>query len=148
MTGTHSIQDNVRVYMTWTNIKGHVYNLTCPGHITYICPSISEDVSADAGELFVVANFTGIALAFKNGSELEKSLHGNTGPLMIRLQYGLDDMLGSSYPLLSNEFPLFPKVHIRATLAVTHIQTITNENAAALGLQEVGRHAQKVFQHR
>jgi len=110
MAGTGSIQDNIKVDMTWTNLKGHVHNLTCP--------SISEDVSVFVGELFIRASFTGIALAFENGSELEKSLHGNTGLLMIRLQYGLDDMLGSSYPLLLNESPLFPNTHIRATLAV------------------------------
>ena len=40
-----------------------------------------------SGELFIGINFTAIALAFKNSTEREQSLHGNTGPMLIRFQY-------------------------------------------------------------
>lgn len=94
-----------------------------------------------SGELFIGINFTAIALAFKDGSITEKGLHGNTGPMIIGLLYHTAKTLESVYLPLLNEFLLFPNVHIWATLAITHTQTMTNEKRAALGLQKVGRNA-------
>ena len=150
MTAPKSMQDDINVHMTWTNVIGLVHNLTCPAinSSAYQCPSISDDVPDFIGELFIGANFTATTLAFENGSEFEKGLHGNMGPLMIWLQYGTADNVGSSYPLLVNNFMLFPNVHIRATLAITHRQIMTNEKTAPLGLQKVGCDVQNILQHR
>jgi len=143
-SGTHSIQDNIKVYMAWTSSNRQVHNLTCPGSVVYQCPTTSDALMV-SGELFIGINFTAIALAFKNSTKWEQSLHGNTGPMLIRFQY---DTLESAYSLLWNEFLLFPNVHIWATLAITHTQTMTNEKKAALGLQKVGRDAQNIFRDR
>ena len=65
--------------------------------------------------------------------------------LTVQLQYGVAD---DSFPLYPSPFPLFPNVHIRATLAMTHLQSITNENIASLGLQKVGRDTRNISQCR
>ena len=129
--------------MTWTNVEGHVVNLTCPAmDLLFQCPSISEDYSRSviSGELFIGTNFTEIALDLKNGADWAKDLHGNANPLMIALGYGTDRKSG-------NFFWLFPNVHIRATLAVVYRQLMTNTNKAAFGLQKVGGDAQNNFHH-
>ena len=84
-----------------------------------------------SGELFIGANLTAIAL--KNDRHLGKD------PLVwIQLGYG-DDLPRE------NGFPLFPNVQLRATLAVTCRQTLTNTNLAALGFKKVGCDIQKIF---
>ena len=72
--------------MAWTNSNRQVYNLTCPGSVVYQCPTTLGALMV-SGELFIGINFTAIALAFKNSTEREQSLHGNTGPMLIRFQY-------------------------------------------------------------
>jgi len=140
-----SLRDNIKVYMTWTVPNGHAQNLACHGLYVYQCPSVSDEISPSvgSGELFIGIDFTAINIALKNDTKIEKDLRGDIGPLMIQLQHGTDHTSGD--PLLwPNSFPLFPDVQIRATLAVTRLQSMTNGKAAALGLQKVGRYAQNI----
>ena len=134
---TDNIEDYVtQVNITWTNSKGRVLNLICLGSIGFQCPSISEyDQSVTSGELFIGTNFTSSA----NGTDLEKDLHASAGPLIIQVGYGIDFMLG-------DPFLLFLNVHIRATLAVTHMKTLTSSKMAGLGFKKVGCDAQNIFQ--
>jgi len=97
--------------------------------------------------LLVGANFT-TALALKNVNPIDKAITRHTAYLTVQLQYGIADRLGDPFPLVPNRFPLFPNVRIRATLAVTHLKYITNENIASLGLQKVGRGTRNIFQCR
>jgi len=128
------IHDDMKVYMTWTSFEGNVHNLTCLGNnLSFHCPLISKNEQVDvfSGELFIGANLTAIAL--KNDRHLGKD------PLVwIQLGYG-DDLPRE------NGFPLFPNVQLRATLAVTCRQTLTNTNLAALGFKKVGCDIQKIF---
>jgi len=129
--------------MTWTNVEGYVHNLTCDtiGSTVFQCPSLSEDECASAifGELFIGANFTAIALALKNNRRPETYITRPVEFVMIQLGFGADLTPGYA-------FPLFPNVHLRATLAVTMRQTLMNTNIAAFGFQQVGCNAQMIFQ--
>jgi len=99
-----------------------------------------------SGELFIGTNFTAVALPPEN---LKNHTYGNAGPLFIGLIYGTYNLdLSDSIRVFPDSFPLFPNVHIRATLAVIHVQNVMNENIAALGLQEVSRDARNIFHRR
>ena len=130
-----------QVYITSISSEGRGVNLICLGSISFQCPLVSEhDPDVTFGELFIGTNFTASVQALTNGTDLKKDLHGNLGPLMIQLRYGTDPF--------GDLFPLFPNVHIRATLAVKHMQSVTSEKIAATGLQAVGRDVQNIFHHR
>jgi len=88
-------------------------------------------------------NFAATALALKNITSLEIDLTRHMAYLTVQLQYGVAD---NSFPLYSSPFPLFLNVYIRATLAMTHLQSITNKNIASLRLQKVGRDTQNISQ--
>jgi len=55
-SGTHSIPQYIKVYMTWTNSNQQVHNLTCPGSVVYQCPTTSDALMV-SGELFIGINF-------------------------------------------------------------------------------------------
>jgi len=130
------IRAHIKVYISWIDVIGQAHELTCPGSSgLFQCPLITEAIFTVA-ELFIGASFTAIALALGDVTSLEKDL---TACLMVQLQYGTADRLGDSFPLYPSQFPLFPNVNIRATLAMTHLQSMTNENIAGLGLKKVGR---------
>jgi len=99
------------------------------------------------GELFIGANFTAIALALKNDTFLgDQTRH----PEILQIQLGMNDYFPGGFHdnVPVNTFPLYRNVQLRATLAVTHRQTLKNKNMAALGLQKVGCETQKIFQCR
>jgi len=129
--------------MTWTNLKGHVLNLTCPitDHF-FRCPSNSEDDSESvlSGELFIGVNFTALALDLENSTASMGYLDINANPLTLTLRYGPYDS--------GDSFTLFPNVHLRATLAVVHEQLITNTILTALGFHKVGGDAPNLFHRR
>ena len=115
-----------------------MHNYTCPVvDSSFECPPTLdiEPIGGFSGELFIVTTFTAIALALQNDGHLEKCLTRHLEFLLIQLGYGRD---------IGNIFPLFPNVHLCATLAVTHRQTLKNTDTTALG---VGCDAQKIFQH-
>ena len=153
-------------------MEGHVHNLTCPSDgRRFRCPSLPENDQDSVlfGELFVGANLTAIALALQNDTTLED---GVQHPEFLLISLGVyDDILPNIVPLpnalplpnafpllnafplpsafpLLNAFPLHRNVQLRATLAMTHRQTLKNNGIAALGFQKVGCDAQKIFQHR
>ena len=136
--------------MAWTNMEGHVHNLTCPNNgLSSRCPPFSEIEQGFAffGELFIGANFTAIALALKKDTSLgDQFIH----PEFLLVRLGIDDYTpsGINIDLPANAFPLYRNVQLRATLAMTHRQTSKNKNIAALGLQKVGCDVQKIIQHR
>jgi len=128
--------------MTWTSIKGHVHNLTCPiNDWRFRCPLLPENEqdSVFFGELFIGTNFTAIALALQNNTSLEA---GVQHPEFLLILLGVND------DLLANAFPLYRNVQLRATLAMTRRQALKNKKIAALGLQKVGCDVQKIIQHR
>jgi len=88
------------------------------------------------GELFIGANFTAITLALQNNTSLEDGVQ-HPEFLLISLRV-YDDILPIAFPLHRN-------VQLRATLAMTHRQTLKNNKIAALGFQKVGCDAQKIF---
>jgi len=135
--------------MTWTNIEGHVYNSTCPfDDWRFRCHSLPENDQDSVlfGELFIGANFTAIALTLQNDTSLEDGFQ-HPEFLLISLKV-YDDILSNAFPLHQNAFPPHRNVQLRATLAMTHRQTLKNNKIAALGFQKVGCDAQKIFQHR
>ena len=144
------VSDDTKVYMTWTSYKGRVYNLTCSViDLGFRCPSSLENelIFVSFGELFIGANFTAIALTVKNdASVLDQTRH----PELVDIQLGMNDYFPDGFrdntPAIS--FPLYPNVQLRATLAMTHRQTLKNKKMAALGLQKVGCDVQKIFQRR
>ena len=136
--GTGFTRDHIEVYITWTNIKGHVLNLPCPAtDFIFQCPLKDDSCPVTSGELVIGTNFTALALDLKNREDRAKDLDGNANPLMITLGYRGD--------FGRNSFSLFPNVHIRATLTMTHVQSIMNPNIAAFGFQKVGRGCSKYF---
>jgi len=113
------------------------------------------EVDFITAELLVAANFAATALAFKDVTPLEKDLTRHMAYLTVQLQYGMQSQYGvqpqfeiteEPFPLNTSPFPLFPNVHIQATLAMKHLRSITNENIASLGLQKVGRDTRNIFQ--
>ena len=134
---------SINVYITWTDFIGQTHKSICPSSPEFFfqCPQ----AAFDAAELLIGANFTATALALKDVTSLEKDLTRDTAYLTVQLQYGVAD---DSFPLYPSPFPLFPNVHIRATLAMTHLQSIANENIASLGLQKVGRDTRNISQCR
>ena len=134
-----TISEDAKVYMTWTNTEGHVYNLTCPiDGWRFRCPSLpkNDQDSVLFGELFIGANFTTIALALQNNTSLKDGVQHPEFLLISLKVYG---------HILENAFPLNRNVQLRATLAMTHRQTLKNNGIAALGFQKVGCDAQKIF---
>jgi len=131
---------SINIYITWTGSIGQTHELTCPcsDGVSFQCPLITEAVFTPA-ELLIGANFTATTLVLKNVTSLGKDLIGQIG---VQLQYGIAD---DPFP---SPFPLFPNVHLRATLAMTHLQYIMNENIASLGLQKVGRDTRNISQCR
>jgi len=123
-------------------MEGHVHNSTCPiNDWRFRCPPLSanEQGSVLFGELFIGANFTAIALALQNTTSL-----GDGAPYLEFLVISL----GTNDDMQENAFPLYRNVQLRATLAMTHRQTLKNKKMAALGLQKVGCDAQKIVQRR
>lgn len=96
--------------------------MTCPGSFFVSMPfDFGRRLGlCPAGELFIGGNFTAIALVLK------KDLTIHTAFLNMQLQYGIAD----------RSEDLFTNVHIRATLAVTYLQSMTNEYIAGIGLQK------------
>jgi len=132
------IPEDAKVYMTWTNIEGHVHNnLTCPMDDWHFrCPSLPKNDQGYVlfGELFIGANFA--AIAPQNDIPLNDEIQ-HPGFLLISL--GVYDDTSA------NAFPLHRNVQLQATLAMTHRQTLKNNKIAALGFQKVGCDAQKIF---
>ena len=144
------VSDDTKVYMTWTSYKGRVYNLTCSViDLGFRCPSSLENelTFVSFGELFIGANFTSIALALKNDTSLGDQIRH---PEFLLIQLGMNDYIPDGFhddtPAIT--FPVYPNVQLRATLAMTHRQTLKNKKMAALGLQKVGCDVQKIFQRR
>ena len=139
------IHDDMKVYITWIDYEGHVYNYPCPfADDGFRCPLFPESWGdASFGELVIGANFTAIALALQNDRRPKKNIIRDQEQefLWIQLGHGSDNTPG-------NAFPLFPNVHLRATLAVTYRKTLKTNKMAALGFQKVSCDAQKIFQHR
>ena len=127
------------VHMTWATQEGAERGSTClvSGSNNFSCSLILEDQSTYfnliSGELFIAVNFT--VANPKDDTSFQGFLPENARPSMIKV--GLD-----TDPWSGNAFPLFPNVHLRATLAMTIRRTMAKGNLAAFGVQIVSCDAQ------
>ena len=129
------------VNMIWTTDEGAERGSTClvSESNSFNCSLLSEDeltyLNVISGELFIAVDFT--VANPKDDTSFQKFLPGSAKPSMIRVWpwfkvwpesdpwFGTDLWLETN-PWPGNAFPLFPNVHLRATLSITARQTMAN----------------------